>query len=606
MSLKAAEGAKINRILTGWLKPALVAVALFLASNALALPAEWMRLVEDPDGEQKLALAISHEKVRGGFSDMVPLANAFLEEAKSASSPELAARYLRGAALCAPSEPLVHAATLKNAISLSDWNTAFRSGKHLFDALWSDPWFLIALPVRLSLAFCLAGTIAAVGFLLTLFPYYFPTFFHDYRDLFPVRFRRYLPYASLALGVSVVLAFVPGILALFLLAAFLISVYLPRKILVLFTTVLVVSVLSLSVLNYTARLTGAPGERSFLLYRVSKGDFGSDLESEVAAAFSENEAERMLVDSILARRRGDLDSALDEAKILLAKDPKNILALMYMGNILHRQKDPVGAIKVYEEAAKAAPDNWMVFYNLSMLYTLRLNLVNSQTAMQKAESLDARAMQKYEITAPVIPGEINLAEPHLPVSLIYSQLSRPVETSGWLSDAWRLFGVSKYKFTPYYLAGLILAVMGLAWGANRTRLSVRCLSCGSIKCQRCHPRGRSPLLCDACWSLKNASNMDETNLKRRRDAVQAWTWKFSRYRKAGSILFPGFSRFIAEGGGVFNVILGCVWAFSLAWFLFSLFAPLPVYFYGTASFPWGAFVVLTLCYVISIRTGERL
>ncbi|TLN20217.1 tetratricopeptide repeat protein [bacterium] len=584
-----------------------VFIASLAAWPSLAgeIPAAIKNLAADGARSQELATAINMEKIRGGYSDMVPLANAFISEAGAAASKEDAAAYLNAAKIAAPAEPRVWAATAKNAFSISDFGTAFSALKSFYDTLWADPWFTMALPVWALMVACCAAIIVAVGLTVTMTPYYFPLFFHDFKDMFKIGLRRFLPYAALILIASAVLAALPGLLILFIAISVINSVYIPKKVLVPLGVALVLMVLTLSALQIGARITGQPGERAFLLYRVMKGDAGKEISEKIGSAFGEEEYEAILSRIYLERRAHNLDNALYNAQKAASKFPGESLPLQLIGNILYQKKDAAAAVKAYEKAAEADPDDWMIWYNLGMLYTARLDLARSQDAMARAEAAGAAAMKRYEINAPVVSGEITLAEPQIPHALMKSQMKSEVQMPSWLTSAWGLMGGKRFTITPFYLAGVITLILVAAYFAKRHRLSIRCISCGKIKCQRCHPRGKSMQICDACWSLKNASGMDETSIRRMKESIQQWTVKTGFLRKLGAYLFPGFSRYIVDTGGTVNLIFGVVWAFAVAWLISSFMAPVPFFSWGQSGAPWVAGAITLICHIISARTSER-
>ena len=90
---------------------------------------------------------------------------------------------------------------------------------------------------------------------------------------------------------------------------------------------------------------------------------------------------------------------------LLSKKPEYINATMLLGDILSMQERYKEAINVYSVGLKYSPDNYELFYNMGIVYTMLNDFPNAKACYEKAATINA-----LQYHASYNLGQINLIE----------------------------------------------------------------------------------------------------------------------------------------------------------------------------------------------------
>ncbi|HEY6009719.1 MAG TPA: hypothetical protein VIU40_15445, partial [Geobacteraceae bacterium] len=269
------------------------------------------------------------------------------------------------------------------------------------------------------------------------------------------------------------------------------------------------------------------------------------------------------------------------------------------GNIFFLKDDRKSAEKEYLKASAEAPRDWIIAFNMGLMYHLNLDMLPAEQAMSKARELDPRAAEYQDVHGPKGEGaDISPAFRDIPPEWISSEiLDAPVD-SKWVSSAWSFLGSPHKYFTPVSAAILIAFLTLLAVFAGKSRLSGRCSTCGALRCPRCHRTIKEADVCSGCWVLRQGVSVDETSREKVRKAVSLWGRRVRRTRKVGDLLLPGWNRFVYDGFGGAGV--GVVWSLAAASFLVGAVLTPPILPWRQGWFPWISAAVFVLLYIPSL------
>ena len=148
-----------------------------------------------------------------------------------------------------------------------------------------------------------------------------------------------------------------------------------------------------AVIQYRNAVAADPrfGEARFKLADAysETGDVNSALREYVRAADllpGDVEAQLRAGNGLLAA--GQFPDAKARALAALAKDPKNVIGLMLLGNALAGMKDLNGAISEVEEAIDADPHRIPSYANLGALELAKGNRQSAESAFRRAVEVD--------------------------------------------------------------------------------------------------------------------------------------------------------------------------------------------------------------------------
>ena len=99
------------------------------------------------------------------------------------------------------------------------------------------------------------------------------------------------------------------------------------------------------------------------------------------------------------------DDAVVMLNNLLSKKPEYINASMLLGDILSSQERYKEALNVYTNALKYSPNNYDLYYNMGMVYTMLNDFQNAKLCYEKAATINTLLYHAYYSL-----GQINLIE----------------------------------------------------------------------------------------------------------------------------------------------------------------------------------------------------
>ena len=99
------------------------------------------------------------------------------------------------------------------------------------------------------------------------------------------------------------------------------------------------------------------------------------------------------------------DDAIVMLNNLLSKKPEYINATMLLGDILTNQERYKEALNVYTNGLKYAPNNYDLYYNMGIVYTMLNDFQNAKICYEKAATINSLLYHAYYSL-----GQINLIE----------------------------------------------------------------------------------------------------------------------------------------------------------------------------------------------------
>lgn len=508
-------------------------------------------------------------------SDLVPLELRFLEKARRAQTAEEAPVWAELAVQAAPGDP--RARWVLATRPETAWADRVRHGLAGLGAVVSDPWVLGQLAARTAVGIGLAGWAALTAFVLWGVVARGRLLLHDYADAFPWRYRRWTPggVGVFLAGAAWLAGFGPGA-ALGALAAALVP-YLPSRGRIVLAVAFLAAFslpLSLRLGAFDPQLSSQAWHRYLVRTGAKPGAFGPGSGADPVVRYA------------LAQRRGDWGEAKRVAEEALARGDNPAFWRVALGNAAYLGRRYQEAEAHYEAAATLRPDDPVAWYNLHLARLARLELRGADEALQKARSVDASAVERFETRQQPGRGDGVPAAVPVPPGWIWGPLLRPAPVPGWAGPVVGWF-VWPWRAVPVWGAGLVGFLLAIAAGRlARDRRSRLCPGCGVVICPRCGYRVKGTDLCAACWSLDRAEAPDPAEAERIRDRRHRWRRRLEVGTRIGNALLPGWGRFLARGGGraaAAGVLwVGAVGALGTAW------VPVPLWPWWTEPRAWWA------------------
>ncbi|GAB4271679.1 MAG: hypothetical protein Kow0092_26490 [Deferrisomatales bacterium] len=549
---------------------------------------------------QSLDRAIARERARGGYGDMTPLAATLLRAAAAdgeAPDPALT----RWARLAAPGDPYVHRSLAAAAAARGGVGEVLRAAGAWARGAAADPWVQAAVLLRLAgaaWAGCLAAAAALVAAGAGLFG---RALFHDYSDSFPQGLRRYTPTAFGVLVAVALAAGGVGPVALLWVVALMLLPYLPSRGRLVLGISLGAACLLPWALSGLSRVGGEAGERAWALYRVWRGDGGADLAGELGRLFPEEDSRSLYARARVARRGRRYGAAVQLLERGLARGGDPGRFRLELGNVAFLSGDLDRALAEYERAAAVRGGDPTPWLNRHIAHLARLELAESDRALERARSLDADAAERLEARGAGEGGRLLPVSDPVPGSWVRTELlAGPGRRAAWAD------GLTAGLFTPvaavrpayFGAAGLVAALAAGVWG--RGRRSYRCPACGFVVCPRCSRRVKDTLLCAACWAAGRNKDADAAERGRQEEAARRWAAKADRWRRVGEALLPGWAAFLRDRP-VQGALVGVLWAGALGWAATAALYPAPPTPWSTSWTPWAAVGLLGLCHAHGLR-----
>ncbi len=571
------------------------------AGLTAGVPPPWHEAARDPKAAEA---ALLRERVAAVCEDLMPVAMGLLRAAAGEEDPQTALGLGRLAAVAAPSDPRPQWALVPGLLGEGRWmEAAGRAARGAVNAL-SDPWLLGQGGARAVLALCVAGWLTGAAILAWGMAARGAQLFHDYADVFPWRLRRWTPAGfALVLGAAAWTSGLgPGPVGAALAVA--LAPYLPsRGRTVLAASVLLAFSLPLALSCGSFRRDGAG--RAWGLYLLEKGA-GPRVMAPLLAGFKPGSREDLLARHAVARRAGRWDEAVAAGEAALRSVGDPWFWHLHLGNLFFLRGDYGKAESHYLDAAAARPDDPLAWYNLHLVHLARLELSRADDALERARSLDRKAVERLALQLPSGGGRTVPASPPFPSGWTVSELLRPrAVPAGWggLVSGWLFWPWQQVPTWPLGLLGsaLVLALVRV----GRERRSHRCPACGTVVCPRCSYRVKGSLLCAACWAADRDPDADVSEQARVREAGRRWKRREAAWSRVGAAVLPGWSRYMASGR-IRSLVLGLVWSLSAAVTAVWALVPAPgLPWGGDRAVVWAALLVLAGAHGAGLSAAVR-
>ncbi len=557
----------------------LVGVAALLCAGANAragsgVPPVWKDAARDPKAWEKAREALFWDRAVGLYADRIPLALALLQET-GGKAPSLPSEPVaRLAVLAAPNDPRTHWALARVAVRDGAWGRAVRAGWGALAAGLTDPWFLGQTAARLFLGVCVAGWVTLLGVFAWGVAARGAPWYHDYADVFPWRVRRLTP---VTLGIFLVVSawaagFGPG--AVLGAAAASLIPYLPSRGRILLGAVLMAAFVLPTALGIRA-VSAVPESRAWGLYLLAKGAEEKDLPGPVDSIWPQDEA-GWFVRHILARRAGRWAEAVQCGERALEEGGAPNLWHLELGNLAFFRGRYREAVRHYETATAADPDDPRPWFNLHLAYLALLELNRADEALERARQIDRDAVERFQGTGlKPVPATVEF-----PTRWVLTELLDGADRPAAWARRWVRLLFWPWEGIPAWPLGVLGLLVGL-YTAKRSkgRRSHRCPGCGTVVCPRCGYRVRGSLLCAACWTVQNQDDLDAAERERVRALSRAWRRRARRWERLGVALLPGWGSFMLRGGAR-AAVLGVIWSLSAGMGITCAWLPVP-------WLPWG-------------------
>ncbi|MBE0616738.1 MAG: hypothetical protein IH608_02265, partial [Proteobacteria bacterium] len=470
----------------------------------------------------------------------------------------------------------------------------------------ADPWVQGVGLLRLGAALTLAAWAAALALLVAGGAGRGALVFHDYRDSFPRQFRLRTPALLAALVVVTLWSVGTGPALFLLLSGLALSPYYPRSARWALGVCLGVGCLLGWTLGSLSSVAGQTGERAWALYRVWRGDAGEPLMTDLQRLFPENDPRAAFARSRVARREHQFQEAatLLEQALVLPDAPR---AMLYqeLGTLRFLQGNTEAALREFEQAAVAAPNDPLPWLNRHVVHLDRLELGLADEALARARTLGGPAVDRAQRRFTEASRHIVPAAPAMPPTWVREELWKGAGVSSpWVGELSRGLFAPIHVFDPTLLGFLALGVLLPIGYSGAGRRSHRCPSCGFVVCPRCGRRVKEVSLCPACWAAGREEAADSTEKERQAAHVAAWQARRKRWRRVGGILLPGWSDFVARSG-VGQLALGVLWASMAGWAALVLLYPLGLLPWSSPASPWIPAAGIALAHGIGLWLAMR-
>jgi tetratricopeptide (TPR) repeat protein len=243
-----------------------------------------------------------------------------------------------------------------------------------------------------------------------------------------------------------------------------------------------------------------------------------------------------------ARRGGHLDVAEKAYRAALKLWPNDDHVLNNLGNVVAMEGRPDDALKLYDRAVAADPNNAAAWYNASQLHTQRFDYQKATAALTKASAINFELVRNFQSQA-TTDGLLPLVDQWVAPGVFWKALANaplPRDLSGSLPISLRTH--PEASGWPFSAVALVLAVLGIVWGGRQQKsLPLRaCGNCGAIVCRRCAERRREHALCPTCVRIESHAESAEFS------RVMLARYRFARQRRlhllriALATLVPGY------------------------------------------------------------------
>lgn len=527
-------------------------------------PAELVSAGRNPSRQSELVGRIAEWRMIGGYDDITPLSYNFIRASARDPDPAASLALAELAVVAAPLNPAANARVFEAAINQRDFGRAVRAVMEGFDSVRKNPWYKEIGRVRVMIALTIAGLAASIALLISGISGALRPALHDLADLFPKGMRAKAPLGAAFFALAVLFFGLGGVFFLLVLLALVAMIYHGVAYRIALAASLILALALFPALGDMEKLTGPQSEKAWTLYRVWKGDSGSDLDARLTALFGEGDSRALISRAMLARRGGDHDRAAS----LLARASRNPEAdqafiLAQQGGVEFTAGRADGAAAHFTRLTEERPESWRGWYGLSVVRLALLDFTGAEEARLRAEELAPGELARIQAMASLAGGSTYPAFENIPEEWITRELKALAPPAkGWSAGLWSALGVTIPAVTPYYLMGLAALGLILPSLAGKRRFATICVSCGEVKCRRCHRSARDNDLCEGCNALGRLSDLDAEARRDKRDQVINWNFRKKSELRIGYVALPGFNGFVHTGSAV-ALFAGVLWALVL-------------------------------------------
>ncbi len=268
------------------------------------------------------------------------------------------------------------------------------------------------------------------------------------------------------------------------------------------------------------------------------------------------------------KRRGDVTRAEWFYRKALACDPGEARLWNNLGNVYY-VSDRVGEAKdAYTRAISLDKGLCAPHYNLSQILRREFLLSEGTEEFERARSIDPKMVNYFLFIHAAHPNRIVIDE-EPPVRMIWKRALRGSDhTVIFTRMLWNVCaGDIPYANGALFFMGLVILYISYVWLVGETKGPFRCLSCGSVVCHRCAPRGAAASTCLPCYQALYQKDHIPKDLRHKQlQRISRYRLKHDRVVRWASWMLPGMGHILQQEivkGGVFLL----VFLFCASWLI---------------------------------------
>lgn len=272
---------------------------------------------------------------------------------------------------------------------------------------------------------------------------------------------------------------------------------------------------------------------------------GIETEHDIARLSQAEDGDTLAAHALAAhaRRTGHLDDAYRRYRDLVARVPRDEVALANLASLEFRRGEIEQAVSLYSRAA-ALGGSAALWFDLSQVQARTFQMEEFEASLARAQSLDADAVA--ELSAQKDPSLLaDLPLPVREIALRMFERSHGDAFADWLrsplAPAW--LGVEVQRTGLAFAAVFVAAIML----GGRFDHAGACRRCGVRICARCDGTVWNNRTCENCHRLFNHAETTESSLRAARlAALRAREVRVERAARLASLVVPGAGGMLAQ------------------------------------------------------------